>query len=209
MQNPTTAFTPQSFKSLSNRYAGFALAAAINAGVIWAIMNGLNVHPTMFVPSPTTLQILPQTPPIKHVAEIPKVTLVKPTTTTVVVPKPTIEVQQTTPNTIAATTQQTPPNPPIPNSSASGLMNTHTTPPYPAAARRLSQQGRVTLLLSIDANGAVTNAQVKVSSGYAELDETAIGWVIAHWRYKPAIQNGVPVASASLAALKFDLKDIR
>ncbi|HEY1836708.1 MAG TPA: TonB family protein [Rhizomicrobium sp.] len=211
MQNPTAALAPQNLKSPSSRYVGMAFAVAINAGVIWAIVNGLNIHPGITIAPPTTVEILPQTPPAKPVAETPHLTLLKPTTTatTVVMPKPIIDVQQTTPTAIAATTQPTPPNPPMANSSVAGLMNTHTIPPYPAGARRLGQEGTVTLLLSIGANGAVTNAQVKTSSGYEGLDETAIGWVIAHWRYKPAMQSGAPVASTSLAAVKFDLREAR
>jgi periplasmic protein TonB len=130
--------------------------------------------------------------------------------TTPVVPQPIIPMQQPDQTPINVTTQQQQPTTPqVPDSAASGMTETHTTPPYPADARNLSQQGTVTLALTIDATGAVTNAQVKASSGYPDLDQTAVNWVIAHWRYKPAIQSGVPVASTSLAAVKFDLRQAR
>jgi protein TonB len=209
MQNLGATYSPNSFKPASNRYVGFAFAAAINLVAVWAILDGLNIHPSASIPPTTTIQILPQTAPSKPVVEPPHPTMVKPTTTTEVVPKPFFAVQPASQSTIVATTQQTPPGPPVPDSSASGLTDTHTTPPYPADARNLGHQGTVTLALSIDATGAVTDAQVRVSSGYPELDQTAVSWVIAHWRYKAAVQNGTPVASTTLAAVKFDLKNAR
>ena len=213
MQNLGATYSPNSFKSASNRYVGFAFAAAINLVAVWAILDGLNIHPSVvrYLPKPSrrSSNSPDQTAPSKPVVEPPHPTMVKPTTTTEVVPKPFFAVQPASQSTIVATTQQTPPGPPVPDSSASGLTDTHTTPPYPADARNLGHQGTVTLALSIDATGAVTDAQVRVSSGYPELDQTAVSWVIAHWRYKAAVQNGMPVASTTLAAVKFDLKNAR
>jgi protein TonB len=209
MQNPGAIYASHSARPTSTRYTGIAFAALVNGVAIWAILNGLTFHPGPPPPPPTTIQFLqpeaPPTPPMKQ----PPVTLVKPTMpATPVVPQPVIPIQQSTEqNPITVTTQPQPANPPIADSGPSGLMDTHSTPPYPADARNLSQQGTVTLALSIDATGAVTNAQVKVSSGYPELDQTAVSWVMAHWRYKPAIQNGAAVASATLAAVRFDLKN--
>lgn len=210
MQNLSAMHIPTT-RPTSTRYTGIVFAALINGVAIWAIMNGLNIHPSLPKLPDTTIQILKPdaqpTPTIKP----PPVNMVKPTTPTeTVVPKPDIQIQtQPVENTIATTTQPQPVTPQVPDSAASGMSDTHTTPPYPADARNLSQQGTVTLMLSIDAIGVVTNAQVKTSSGYPELDQTAVNWVIAHWRYKPAIQNGQPVASTSLAAVKFDLRQAR
>lgn len=211
MQNLSAIHLP-STRPASTRYTGIAFAALVNGVAIWAILNGLNFHPNPPPPPTTTIQVLKPdvqpTPPMK----LPQVTLTKPTTPTqtVVVPKPDIQVQtQPDQSTIATTTQPQVITPQVPDSAASGMTETHTTPPYPADARNLSQQGTVTLALTIDATGAVTNAQVKASSGYPDLDQTAVNWVIAHWRYKPAIQSGVPVASTSLAAVKFDLRQAR
>jgi len=50
------------------------------------------------------------------------------------------------------------------------------------------------------------NASVTQSSGFPALDESAVAWVMAHWKYKPAIRGGVPVTSQTQAAVKFDLK---
>jgi periplasmic protein TonB len=210
MQNLNAIHLPGT-RPTSTRYTGIAFAALINGVAVWAILNGLNLHPNPPPPPDTTIRVLtPDTPPVPPMKQ-PAVKMIIPTMpSTPTVPPPIIPVQQPTDQPpITVTTQQQPLVPPIPDSAASGMTDTHTTPPYPAGARNLSQQGTVTLALSIDATGAVTNAQVKNSSGYSDLDQTAVDWVIAHWRYKPAIQNGQPVASTSMAAVKFDLRQGR
>jgi protein TonB len=108
---------------------------------------------------------------------------------------PSISIAPTNPNTTAA-----------PDSGAAGISNTHSTPPYPVEARAAAHQGTVLLQLTISPQGDVVAANVVTSSGYSELDQTAVSWVIAHWKYRPAIQNGVPVTSQTRAAVKFDLR---
>jgi protein TonB len=98
---------------------------------------------------------------------------------------------------------------PIADSAASGLSNTHTTPPYPAESRAQSHQGTVLLHITVSPQGDVVSANIVRSSGYAELDRVALAWVVAHWKYRPAIEGGVAVTSATQAAVKFDLKDVR
>jgi len=55
----------------------------------------------------------------------------------------------------------------------------------------------------------VTAAQVTNSSGVAELDQTAVDWVVAHWKYRPAMQNGLAVASTADAEVVFNLKNAK
>jgi protein TonB len=122
---------------------------------------------------------------------------------------PHIDVE--TPPPVNAT-PLTPPTGPVINttppldSAAAGVMNTHTIPPYPTEARALSHQGTVVLSMSVSASGDVVNASVAQSSGYPELDQAAVAWVMAHWKYKPALQAGQPMPSQTQAAVKFDLK---
>jgi protein TonB len=98
---------------------------------------------------------------------------------------------------------------PVGDSGASGLSNTHTTPPYPAESRALSHQGTVLLQITVSPQGDVVAANIVRSSGYAELDRVALSWVVAHWKYRPALVGGVTVTSATQAAVKFDLKEVR
>jgi len=98
---------------------------------------------------------------------------------------------------------------PISDSGATGVSSTHSTPPYPDQARLLSHQGTVLLRLTISPNGDVVAAEIARSSGFAELDAEAVSWVVAHWKYKPAIMAGVAVTSQTQAAVKFDLTETR
>lgn len=93
--------------------------------------------------------------------------------------------------------------------AAVGITATHTVPPYPPIARRIGAEGKVTFRLTVSAEGRVIRAEVVTSSGRDELDQTAQTWILAHWAYKPALENGVPVASQILATVTFSLSDQR
>ena len=53
----------------------------------------------------------------------------------------------------------------------------------------------------------MSNAQVQQTSGFPDLDQTALVWVKVHWRHKPAMQGVVAIASSTEAIVKFDLKN--
>ena len=84
---------------------------------------------------------------------------------------------------------------------------THTVPPYPALYARLGSQGTVVLRLAISAQGVVTDAVVIRSSGTEGLDQVARAWVMAHWRYRPAIRGGAAVPGTTTVAVEFNLKN--
>ena len=74
--------------------------------------------------------------------------------------------------------------------------------------QRNGVQGTVRLHIYVTAQGTVSNATVVSSSGNAELDSNAVSWVIAHWKYKPALASGTPVASETDANVVYDLKRV-
>ena len=211
MNNPTLTFhTP--FENANDgwrRYAGISLAVALNGILVWALASGLAIKLTKYVPPVLEAKVIDQqqvqpkqvTPP-----PTPQMEKVIPTEQT---PPPLIQIA---PDPSAQTIQVQPQQQPQiqqTDSSASGLTNTHTTPPYPAVARRLGEQGTVILSIAVAADGSVSAAQVATSSGVPELDQAALDWVKGHWRYKPAMQGGVAVPSTTQAAVKFDLKQAR
>ena len=90
-----------------------------------------------------------------------------------------------------------------------GITATHTAPPYPPIARRLGAEGKVTLRLTVSAEGKVTAADIVTSSGRDDMDQSAQQWILAHWAYKPALDNGVPTVSQTLATVVFSLVNER
>ncbi|UCE32104.1 MAG: TonB family protein, partial [Burkholderiales bacterium] len=65
-------------------------------------------------------------------------------------------------------------------------------PRYPAAARRMGDEGEVRLDVLIGADGSVKEVRLSASSGSPLLDEAAMR-TVRTWRFKPATANGVPV----------------
>ncbi|SRR5579885_653660 len=187
------------------RAISIGIVGALHIAVIWALLNGITAKVQKYIP-PTLIahvvdvqQPKPQTVP-------PPPTLVKPTEPQVM-PPPEIVVQTPPPPAAISAPPQQPATNPVPvNASAAGITSTHTTPPYPPNARRLGEQGQVLLKIMVTPQGSVSDAQVARSSGYPDLDQTAVDWVKSHWRYKPAMQNGVAIASTTQAIVKFDLK---
>ena len=66
-------------------------------------------------------------------------------------------------------------------------------PAYPEQARAQHLEGVVLLLVSVDANGRVTNASIRQSCGHGMLDRAALE-AVRSWRFSPARQgeNKVP-----------------
>jgi len=89
------------------------------------------------------------------------------------------------------------------------VAGTHTAPPYPPIARRIGAEGKVTLRLTVSAEGKVTAAEIVSSSGRDDLDQSAQQWIMAQWGYKPALTNGVPTVSKTLATVVFSLVNER
>lgn len=78
-----------------------------------------------------------------------------------------------------------------------------TAPSYPPMARKLKQQGRVTVEFTLTEAGVPTEIQV-LESGGPILDKAVLE-SIAEWRYEPAERNGVPVRVKMRARQTFRL----
>jgi len=87
-----------------------------------------------------------------------------------------------------------PPAPPrieLPSSDADYLQN--PKPPYPPVSKRLNEQGSVIMRVLIGVDGLPQQAEIRKSSGFARLDESAATTVMK-WRYVPGKRAGVPEA---------------
>ena len=79
-----------------------------------------------------------------------------------------------------------------------------TRPDYPKAARKARIQGTVVVMIVIDANGRVSEAEVVESK--PGLDDAALKCVKG-WRFRPAQKAGVPVGTVAMAPVSFRITD--
>ena len=77
-------------------------------------------------------------------------------------------------------------------------------PPYPPSKLLNEEEATLRLKLTIDASGRVV-AVDPVGRTDAAFLEAARRHLIAHWRYKPAMDDGHPVASSEVITLRFEL----
>lgn len=78
-------------------------------------------------------------------------------------------------------------------------------PEYPRAARNAGVTGTVWVKCLVDKRGKVRQAMVGKSSGYTELDKSAVESSYKS-RFSPALQNGQPIACWVTYRINFDLE---
>jgi protein TonB len=194
---------------------GFSLAvvAAIHVGLGFALIAGLKSGMLDKLPEELKAEVVqpkdvakPPPPPPPDLAKPPPPFVPPPDISTANdAPTNTITTQSTTP------TPPPPPAPPAPQAPAptqlSPIARTHTIPPYPELSRKLNEQGSVVLEVTIDTGGSVSDATVQTSSGSQRLDDAAVAWVKAKWRWNPPTQNGQPSSARTLVKVTFNLKN--
>ena len=87
-----------------------------------------------------------------------------------------------------------PPAPPrveLPSSDADYLQN--PKPPYPLMSKKLNEQGSVIMRVLIGADGLPQKSEIRKSSGFDRLDQSASATVMK-WRYVPGKRAGVAEA---------------
>ena len=77
-------------------------------------------------------------------------------------------------------------------------------PPYPQSKIRSEEEAMLRLRLSIDERGRVTRVDA-VGRADPVFLAAARRHLIAHWRYKPATEDGRPVATSTVVTLRFEL----
>ncbi|MEQ1814400.1 MAG: energy transducer TonB [Candidatus Nitrotoga sp.] len=78
------------------------------------------------------------------------------------------------------------------------------TPVYPALSRRRHEEGKVLLLVRVTAKGEAEQVQVKLSSGFARLDEAALN-TVRQWRFVPARQGEEPITASVVVPIIFHM----
>lgn len=191
----------------------FALAISLQVAAFWLLTTGLGMRVVNAAFSP--FQVVPVHDPIKPREAPPEPSILKHIAPPIA-QEPIVQVDTadrgnaivTVPpdqssGTTAATTALVPDHAPV------AIRSTHTIPPYPPVALRVGAEGKVTLRLTVLADGRVGKADIVASSGRQDLDETAQQWIVGHWIYKPALQDGQAAPGQTLATVTFSLKDAR
>lgn len=78
-------------------------------------------------------------------------------------------------------------------------------PAYPSLSRRLGEEGKTVLKVELNESGAVDRATIKISSGYARLDDAALT-AVKRWRCNPATRDGEAVRAIAIQPFNFVLE---
>lgn len=136
------------------------------------------------------------------------------------VPPPDVRIARPPVPTITATTVEPPPVPvrTVASPAAAGPANIAIAsadnlvatlldgrpPDYPRQSRRLHEEGRVLLMVTVGTDGRVQDVRISQSSGHERLDQAALR-AIRSWRWKPFLRNGSPIIVAGLVEIPFVL----
>jgi protein TonB len=128
---------------------------------------------------------------------------------------PVIEATQSTlpaPTAAVATPPEVKPAPPAPPApepvvqarfDADYLKN--PAPPYPPLSKRMGEEGKVILRVSVTAQGTADSVEIKTSSGSQRLDESAQK-TVRTWKFIPAKRGSEAVQSFVLVPIIFKLE---
>jgi protein TonB len=155
---------------------------------------------------------------IKATVEVPKeIPKAPPPPPVDVVPPPPVTIVQPAFTINDAPPREAPHATPAPPTVSHGpssdplkpIGRTHTLPPYPVASLRSGEQGTTGMIVHITVEGTVDDCKVEKGSGSDRLDSAACEFVKARWRWSPPTNQGVPTATSTRVAVKWDLKDAR
>jgi protein TonB len=79
------------------------------------------------------------------------------------------------------------------------------SPPYPTLSRRQGEEGRVILRVLVNVRGTADDVQVRTSSGYLRLDDSARE-TVRRWKFVPAKRGSEAVQAWVLIPISFRLE---
>lgn len=79
-------------------------------------------------------------------------------------------------------------------------------PPYPSNLLLRRIEGVVALRVTIDPQGRVKQAAIHSSSGYAEMDESALR-TVGRWTFTPARRAGMPIEKTVIVPVRFKIRN--
>lgn len=193
----------------SRHLIGVAIVIAVHVLTAYALMTGLARKVVEVVRAPIETKIIeekkkvaePDTPPPPppKLAPPPPPFIPPPEVNIALPPAPSA-------NAITAVTTAPPKAPPAPRHDAVRVppvidaARSCEKPEYPAASKRLEEEGTVLLRFLIDIDGRVLDSRVEKSSGYDRLDQAA-RVALGKCRFRPGSVDGKP--EQSWASLKY------
>jgi protein TonB len=196
------------------------MSTVVTGSVLFAVYVGLNRN--LVIALVDDIKAVVVTEEVKNEAPPPPLPPdFKPPTVTAIAPEVTINLAavRTPPAAITVTAPPPPappkpviaappPPPPPPPPTAPTATTSHqvTADDYPPVSIRLQEQGKVAIKYTIAADGSVTDCAVTTTSGKPRLDDAACTMVRKRWKFKPATQDGKPVAVSLPAEVIFALK---
>lgn len=193
----------------ARRLTSLFLAIAVNVGFLVAISAGLKFDNPFVTPEP--IQVVEVVDTVKtDPIEVPK-PVVETQAPPIEVPVPdfVIEMEEPPPPIHTAPVDAAPstaPLGPIVQDEELQASRSLTPPIYPAASRKLGEEGTVMLMIYVHPDGSVGEVRVHKSSGHPRLDQAAVQAAKKGWRFRPAKQGGAAVASWGRYAVTFQLK---
>jgi len=223
LHRPNVSLIAQQPTSRRTTVLSLIAALGLQAAIVFALITGLTPERLFVATNELVVQILDETKPLPASPAPPPPTILA-APQLPAAPLPEIRIQASSPpehsiSTIAhaaptiTAVQASAPAPVAPTATqpaaigVRAVLGTHTAPPYPEVARRLAEQGTVTLRIEIAASGTIKNVAVLHSSGSERLDAAAVSWVKTHWKYHAASRGGVAVESHVEAQIVFDLRN--
>jgi protein TonB len=120
-------------------------------------------------------------------------------------PQPAVVAPPTEPVPPAPAMSAPPPPPSQPKTVSTGVEYLQApAPEYPPIARRMGEEGRVTLRVLVNENGRPTRVDVQKTSGSSRLDEAARQAVL-HAMFKPHIEDGKAISVYAIVPITFHL----
>lgn len=219
MDQPLHDFKPyQVGHANSHRIVSVGAVALFHIVAIYLLASGLAMGLLEKLPTEFKAEVIPPKQEVVKPPPPPPPELQKPPPPFVPPPDITIQTEAAPTNTITVqknfATPPPPPAPPAPPKPAgitapvqiAGSGARCNSSYYPAIAVRLNQTGTVLVTVHIGADGSVQNVDVAQSSGHDSLDQATVRCITSTWRYKPALQNGAPVATTKEYAVKWVLQ---
>ena len=209
----------------SRKVGPFGLVILLHMAFFYALQSGITQHTNVVspkevlvsfitperAPEPTPAKAPPAPPKIvpivKKAVPQPQIPLTQaPAPTAVTVPVSPAQHAEPVPTAIAApAAPASPPGPVQPKQITSGIEYIEAPiVTYPAASRRLGEQGLVQFRVLVNTSGKAEKVEIIKSSGFNRLDEEAKRAVMRAM-FKPYIEDGKPIVVSTTGVINFKL----